>query len=61
MEGLKTVVTRTVNAMAKKAGKMKDSTPKISGDFVREVGVLFFLLHPTLPHRAIRPCHRSSC
>lgn len=37
LEGLKSIVTRTVNSMARKLGKLKDSSGNIGGDFVREV------------------------
>lgn len=37
LEGLKSVVTRTVNSMGRKLGKLKDSSSNIGGDFVREV------------------------
>ena len=36
-EGLKSIVTRTVNSMARKLGKLKDSSGNIGGGFVREV------------------------
>ena len=36
VEGLKTSLTRTVNQMAKKTGKLKDGSPNLPGEFVRE-------------------------
>eukprot|EP00752_Nemacystus_decipiens_P008038 g7183.t1 len=36
LEGLKSVVTRTVNSMGRKTGKLKDSQTNLGGDFVRE-------------------------
>ena len=38
LEGLKSIVTRTVNSMGRKTGKLKDSQANLGGDFVREVG-----------------------
>lgn len=37
LEGLKSIVTRTVNSMGRKSGKLKDSQSNLGGDFVREV------------------------
>ncbi|CAN0477736.1 unnamed protein product, partial [Hapterophycus canaliculatus] len=37
LEGLKSIVTRTVNSMGKKSGKLKDAQGNLGGDFVREV------------------------
>jgi DNA gyrase subunit B len=36
VDGLKNVLTRTINSMGKKLGKVKENTPNISGDFIRE-------------------------
>lgn len=45
LEGLKSIVTRTVNAMARKAGKLKDASGNITGEFVREVSSLYVWTH----------------
>lgn len=39
LEGLKSIVTRTVNALARKTGKLKETAGNIGGDFVREVSM----------------------
>jgi DNA gyrase subunit B len=36
LEGLKTVLTRTLNAIARKRNKIKDNEPNLSGEHVRE-------------------------
>jgi DNA gyrase subunit B len=36
VDGLKNVLTRTVNSMGKKLGKVKENSPNLSGDFIRE-------------------------
>ncbi|WP_017316786.1 DNA topoisomerase (ATP-hydrolyzing) subunit B [Mastigocladopsis repens] len=36
LEGLKTVLTRTLNAVARKRNKIKDNEPNLSGEHVRE-------------------------
>ena len=36
VDGLKSSITRTVNACAKKMGKVKDGQPNLPGDFIRE-------------------------
>ncbi len=36
LEGLKTVLTRTINALARKRNKLKDSDPNLGGENVRE-------------------------
>lgn len=36
VDGLKNVLTRTINSMGKKLGKVKEYTPNLSGDFIRE-------------------------
>lgn len=36
LDGLKSVLTRTINSMARKAGKLKDGKDNLTGDFVRE-------------------------
>ena len=36
LDGLKTVLTRSINSIARKAGKLKDSSPNLSGEFIRE-------------------------
>ncbi|CAM9462687.1 unnamed protein product, partial [Choristocarpus tenellus] len=36
LEGLKSIITRTVNSLGKKLGKIKEGSPNIGGDFVRE-------------------------
>jgi len=36
VDGLKSSITRTVNAMAKKMGKVKDGQSNLPGDFIRE-------------------------
>lgn len=46
LEGLKSIVTRTVNSMGRKTGKLKESQSNLGGDFVREVGFSFSLNLP---------------
>lgn len=36
LDGLKSVLTRTINNMARKSGKLKEGKDNLSGDFVRE-------------------------
>lgn len=36
LDGLKSVLTRTINAQARKTGKLKEGKDNLSGDFVRE-------------------------
>lgn len=36
LDGLKAVLTRTINAMARKSGKLKEGRDNLTGDFVRE-------------------------
>jgi len=36
VDGLKNVLTRTINSMGKKVGKIKETSPNLSGDFIRE-------------------------
>ena len=36
VDGLKNVLTRTINSMGKKLGKVKENSPNLSGDFIRE-------------------------
>jgi DNA gyrase subunit B len=36
LEGLKTVLTRTLNAIARKRGKLKDNMPNLAGENIRE-------------------------
>jgi len=36
LDGLKTVLTRCINSVARKSGKLKDSSPNLSGEFIRE-------------------------
>ncbi len=36
VDGLKSSITRTVNAVAKKLGKVKDGQPNLPGEFIRE-------------------------
>lgn len=36
IEGLRTSITRTINQMARKAGKLRESAPNLAGDYVRE-------------------------
>lgn len=44
MEGLKSIITRTVNSMGRKSGKLKESQSNVGGDFVREVFLPFHIL-----------------
>ena len=36
VDGLKNVLTRTINSMGRKLGKIKDTSQNLSGDFIRE-------------------------
>lgn len=36
LEGLRTALTRTINQLARKAGKLRDSSSNIGGDYIRE-------------------------
>jgi len=36
VDGLKNVLTRTINSMGRKLGKIKENTSNLSGDFIRE-------------------------
>jgi DNA gyrase/topoisomerase IV subunit B len=36
LDGLKSVLTRTINALARKSGKLKEGKDNLTGDFVRE-------------------------
>lgn len=36
LDGLKAAVTRTVNNVARKLGKLKESVPNVPGEFIRE-------------------------
>ncbi len=36
MEGLKSVITRTINGLGKKSGKIKEQDGNIPGEFIRE-------------------------
>lgn len=36
LEGVRTALTRTINQLARKAGKLKEGQPNLSGDYVRE-------------------------
>jgi len=36
VDGMRAVLTRTINAAARKSGKLKESSPSIGGEFIRE-------------------------
>ena len=36
VDGLKNVLTRTINSMGRKTGKIKENSPNLSGEFIRE-------------------------
>ena len=36
MEGLKTALTRTMNALGRKSGRLKEGDANLAGDFIRE-------------------------
>ena len=36
MDGMRAVLTRTINAAARKSGKLKESSASIGGEFIRE-------------------------